>query len=76
MSTQPTLIAYTVIEKGRGRKSYWHRIGAAWTTKDGGGLSIQLESLPLDGRLMLLPPKAGEAETPADEQAPPHEDVV
>lgn len=60
MSKQPNLIAYSVLEKGRGAKPYWHRIGAAWTTQDGGGLSLQLDSLPIDGRIVLMPPKAEE----------------
>lgn len=65
MSTQPNLIAYAVRDKGPKAKAYWHRIGAAWSTKDGGGLTVQLDSLPIDGRITLLPPKA-EAEEQAE----------
>ena len=47
----PTHIAFQVREGSQ--KSHWTRIGATWTHKDGNGLSIQLESLPLDGRISL-----------------------
>lgn len=57
MSNQPSLIAYRVIERGKGKKAVWHRIGAAWRHKDGDGFSIQLDSLPPDGAIVLIPPK-------------------
>ena len=47
----PTHIAYQVREVSK--KDYWTRIGAAWSHKDGKGFSIQLESVPLDGRISL-----------------------
>lgn len=47
----PTHIAYQVREHGK--QSYWTRIGAAWAHKDGNGFSIQLECVPLDGRIPL-----------------------
>lgn len=54
-SKSPTHIAYQVRELNDG-KSYWNRIGAAWTTKN--GFSIQLESIPLDGRIVCTVPKS------------------
>ena len=48
----PTHIAYQVRE-GSNEKSYWTRIGAAWAHKDGNGFSLQLESVPLDGKITL-----------------------
>jgi hypothetical protein len=72
MSTQkPTLIAYAVKERGKGRKPIWTRIGAAWPHGKSTGLSIELEALPLDGRVVLLPPKADEdavGVAPAEEE--------
>lgn len=59
--SKPDFIAYSPKDKGKG-KTHWHAIGAAWATKDGGGYSIQLDSLPLDGRITLLVPKAEDAE--------------
>jgi len=47
----PTHIAYQVSEGGQ--KGYWNRIGAAWANKDGKGFNIQLECVPLDGRITL-----------------------
>jgi hypothetical protein len=62
MSTKPTLIAYTVKDRGRNQSAIWTRIGAAWPHQSGKGLTLELEALPLDGRLVLIEPKA-EAET-------------
>ncbi len=50
-SNAPTHIAYQVRENSQ--KGYWTRIGAAWANKDGKGFSIQLECVPLDGRINL-----------------------
>jgi hypothetical protein len=32
---------------------YWIRIGSAWAWADGNGFNIQLETVPLDGRIAL-----------------------
>jgi hypothetical protein len=48
---KPTHSVSTVRESGNG-KSYWTRIGAGWTNKDG-SISIQIEAVPLDGRLIV-----------------------
>jgi hypothetical protein len=47
----PTHCAYQVRE-GKG-KSYWTRIGAAWAHQDGKGFSLQIDSVPLDGKITL-----------------------
>lgn len=61
MSTnKPTLLAYAVKNRGRGQKAIWTRIGAAWPHNGGAGLSIELEAFPVDGRLVLIEPKAEE----------------
>jgi hypothetical protein len=54
----PTLYAYAVKDRGRGQKAIWTRIGAAWPHEKGRGYSLQLEALPIDGRLVLTEPKA------------------
>ncbi|AWM40159.1 hypothetical protein GobsT_14040 [Gemmata obscuriglobus] len=51
----PTYIAHTVRDAGDG-KSYWNRVGVAWTNRSGKGLVVQLEAVPLDGRIVLVPP--------------------
>jgi hypothetical protein len=58
MSNKPTLIAYSVKERGTGKKPFWLRIGAAWRFETGTGFTIQLDALPIDGRIVLSEPKA------------------
>jgi hypothetical protein len=60
MSKKPALIAYTVKER-EGQKAIWTRIGAAWPHGNGAGFTIQLDALPLDGRVVLTEPKADDA---------------
>jgi hypothetical protein len=67
MTSKPTLIAYSVKERGKKQKPFWVRIGGAWPFESGEtGYTIQLDALPLDGRIVLCEPKAPEAETPAE----------
>lgn len=47
----PSHIAYSV-ETGNDDKNHWQKIGAAWPAKDG-GLSLQLNALPIDGKIAL-----------------------
>jgi hypothetical protein len=49
---KPDYIAYQVNQTQDG-KGIFNRIGAAWTHKDGQGLQLQLDSLPVDGRITL-----------------------
>jgi hypothetical protein len=54
-SNKPTFIAYSVRERGQGRngKPFWVRIGGAWAIASGSpGFTIQLDALPLDGRIV------------------------
>jgi hypothetical protein len=66
MSNKPTLVAYSIRERGKGQKPIWTRIGAAWPHDSGSGLSIQLEALPLGDRIVLTEPKADEPEAKAE----------
>lgn len=36
----------------RGERSYWTRVGAAFTNKDG-SVTVQLDALPVSGRLQI-----------------------
>lgn len=54
-SKSPTHIAYHVRD-GKGTESYWTRIGSAWQHADGNGFNIQIETVPLDGRITLRIP--------------------
>lgn len=48
----PSHIAYQVRDR-EGRKAFWTRIGSAWAHQDGSGFNIQLDAVPLDGRITL-----------------------
>ena len=56
MSTpnKPDLYAYTVT--GSEEKPFFTRIGAAWKNKKG-GYGLRLEALPVNGEIVLFPPK-------------------
>ena len=51
----PAFIAHTVRDTGDG-KSFWNRVGVVWANKNGKGYVLQLEAVPLDGRVVLMPP--------------------
>jgi hypothetical protein len=42
---------------GEGGKGFWTRIGAAWAHEDGEGLNLQIDMVPLDGKIVLRTPK-------------------
>jgi hypothetical protein len=52
-SKSPTHVAYQVRDRGEGKKGFWTRIGSAWAHGDGKGFNIQIETVPLDGRITL-----------------------
>ncbi len=45
---------------GKG-KGFWTRIGAAWSHEDGEGFNLQIDVMPLDGKIVLGTPKANDA---------------
>lgn len=51
-SKAPSHLAYQVRDRD-GRQGFWTRIGCAWQHNDGKGYSIQLDCVPLDGRITL-----------------------
>lgn len=51
-SNKPAYIAYQVRD-GSSDKGFFSRIGAAWKNADGKGFNIQLDAVPLDGRITL-----------------------
>jgi hypothetical protein len=61
---KPDFYALQPIQSGKGEnsKTYWNRIGAAWMLEEKEGIRVQLNSLPVDGEFMLLPPKEESAE--------------
>ena len=48
---KPTHVAYAVRDGKDG--GFWTRIGVAWQHKDNKGFNVQLECVPLDGRVTL-----------------------
>ena len=54
MSSDPVLIAYSAKRSERTGKRSWIRIGRAWPHAKGAGLAVQLDFMPLDGRVVLL----------------------
>jgi len=66
-NNKPTLIAYAVRERGKGKSAIWTRIGAAWPFESGkAGFTVQLEALPAGDRIVLTEPKAGAEAEGAD----------
>ena len=55
MARKPDLIAYTVRKSGE--REFFTRIGAAWSNSEGKGFSLRLDAMPLDGQVLVLPPK-------------------
>jgi hypothetical protein len=51
-SKSPSHIAYQVRDRD-GQKGIWTRIGSVWPHADGNGFNIQLDAVPLDGRITL-----------------------
>ena len=51
-SKGPSHIAYQVRDR-EGKKGFWTRIGSVWPHSDGKGFNIQLEVVPLDGRITI-----------------------
>jgi len=51
-SKGPSHIAYQVRDR-EGKKGIWTRIGSVWPHSDGKGFNVQIESVPLDGRITL-----------------------
>ena len=58
-TNSPELFVY--VTRNAGDKSFFTKVGAAWANTKG-GFSVKLEALPVNGELVLLPPK-----TPSEE---------
>jgi hypothetical protein len=55
-SKAPSHIVYHVRDGREGDRGFWTRCGAAWAHADGKGLNVQLDFVPLDGRITLRVP--------------------
>lgn len=54
-SKSPSHVAYQIREMKDG-KGFWTRIGTAWKHADEQGFNIQLDAVPLDGKITLRLP--------------------
>jgi hypothetical protein len=52
----PVYQAYTVVKR-EGADDFWINVGAAFEHADGKGLNVILQALPIDGKIVLRPPK-------------------
>lgn len=60
----PDYLAWHVTQKGE--KSFWNKVGAAWKHKDDRGFTLQLETCPINGRIVLRQPFEEPAENAND----------
>lgn len=60
----PEYLAWHVTRNGE--KSFWNKVGAAWMHRDAKGYTLQLESLPIGGRIVLRAPLEDTASTAID----------
>ncbi|MGD9786042.1 MAG: hypothetical protein AB7E80_15650 [Hyphomicrobiaceae bacterium] len=54
MTNDPVLIAYAVRRSASSGKPVWTQIGRAFPHDEGVGLTVVLDALPIDGRIVLL----------------------
>jgi hypothetical protein len=55
-SNKPSHIAYQVRESEDG-KAFFNRVGSAFQHKDGKGYNLELDAVPVNGRVVLRTPK-------------------
>lgn len=56
---KPDYEVFVSEKKGDDTKTFFTRVGAAWNVGND-GISIKLRALPIDGNLVLFPPKTDE----------------
>lgn len=71
MTNDPVLIAYTVKDTTPKRKAVWRRIGVAFPHENGANLTVLLDALPMDGRIVLVEPRVDPPEGAALRPPPP-----
>lgn len=59
MSKRPDYEVF--VSQKNGDKNFYTKVGAAWSVSND-GISIKLHALPLDGSLVLFPPREREDE--------------
>jgi hypothetical protein len=66
---QPAYTAYAVTKRGEGQDDWWTPIGAAFRHKDREGHNIILQTIPVDGKIVLRPPKEDKNDDERTKQA-------
>lgn len=62
---QPAFQAYTVVKR-EGQDDFWLNVGAAFLHQDGDGYNVVLQALPIDGKVVLRPPKPQDGVPPRE----------
>jgi len=63
---KPDLYAWHVPDR---KDAFWTRIGAAWAHKDGQGFTVQLDSVPVQGQIVLrAKPSKAQDEAQTDDE--------
>ena len=57
---KPAFVAYSVRDRGEGKKARFTEIGVAFPHKDGKGFDILYDAVPLSGRITLRVPEPKE----------------
>ena len=52
----------------------WRQVGIAWPHKNGPGFNVELLALPVDGKLVIVPPKENNQQGNQSYDSPPIED--
>ena len=50
---KPYLLGYTVRSADESGRAYCSKVAIAWAHKDGQGYNVQMDALPVDGKLVL-----------------------
>ena len=73
---KPNAYAYVVREGSSKGKPFWMRVGSAWLHKDGKGFNVQLEALPVGGKLIVrVPGEKGETVDPETGEVQDTDDI-
>lgn len=68
----PTHEVFGVTDRGRGKKAFWHKIGAAWAHEDGKGFALRLDYLPLNGQEIVIREPLPEKDVNAEKSDTPN----
>jgi len=62
--TKPAYVVATVLEVGEGQPDRWTDLGVAFHNKDTDTYTVQLDAVPLNGKLVLYKPKRWKDQEP------------